>query len=106
MSDLESRLEALRRDYAARLPAQVGEARAAMATLPKAGQVEAVWQVVHRIHGTAGSYGLDAVAGVARSLEALLTPHRTKDALPADVAESAMKGLEELTAQALDAART
>lgn len=106
MSDLESRLEALRQEYAAGLPAAIAEASEAFGRVPSDGQeaIEAVWQVAHRTYGTAGSYGLDEVAETARALEALLTPHRNDDALPTEVADSASEALETLAAQASAAA--
>ena len=108
MSDLQRRLDALRREYAACLPADVAKARDAFERVSRDGReaIEAVWQIAHRTYGTAGSYGLDAVAEAARALETLLTPHRNDDALPAEVTDSAREGLELLEAQALEAART
>lgn len=107
MGDLESRLAALRQEYAAELPASVAAAQRALASVGERGRpaIEEVWQIVHRIYGTAGSYELDEVATTARALEALLGPFRDDDALPAEVARSAAEGLDALAAQAL-AART
>lgn len=108
MSTLDARLAELRRRYAATLPAMVAQARAALDRVDGEGAaaIEELWHIVHRIYGTAGSHGLDAVATEARSLEALLTPHRTKNALPAPEAESAREGLDALAVQADLAART
>lgn len=108
MSDLEERLKALRQQYAAGLPAAAARAREAFERIETDGAeaIEALWQAVHRIYGTAGSYGLDPVAASARQLEEALTPHRTKNALPAAVAESAREALEALEAQSDLAART
>ena len=107
MGDLSRRLEALRREYAAGLPAAVSEARAALERSSSEGAaIEELWQIVHRLYGTAGSYGLDAVARSARELETLVLPHRNADALPTEVADSARETLQVLTAQASEAART
>ncbi len=108
MSDLQERLKALRTEYAASLPAAVERAHAAFERVETDGSkaIEELWQVVHRMYGTAGSYGLEPVATVARRLEEALTPHRKRDALPAAVAESAREELKALAAQADLAART
>jgi HPt (histidine-containing phosphotransfer) domain-containing protein len=108
VSDLQERLDALRREYAATLPEAVARAREALERVGADGAaaIEEVWQTVHRIHGTAGSHGLEPVATIARRVEEALSPHRTRDALPAAVAESAREELEALAAQAGLAART
>jgi len=108
VGDLEERLKVLRQQYAASLPAAVASAREAFDRIEADGAeaIEAVWQVVHRVYGTAGSYGLDPVAASARQLEEALTPYRKQDALPAAVAESAREALEALEAQSALAART
>ncbi len=108
MSDLESRLESLRREYRVGLQATIDEARDAFgrAEAGEAGAIEAVWQIAHQTYGTAGSYGLAGVAEAARVLELALLPHRNDDALPAEVADSAREALDALVAQAFEAART
>jgi HPt (histidine-containing phosphotransfer) domain-containing protein len=86
---LQERLDALRAEYAATLPARSREAREHLeGALAGADTLEPVWQIVHRLHGTAGSYDFMEVAAAARRVEDLLAPHRGSAELAGlDVAE-------------------
>ncbi|WNG49585.1 response regulator [Archangium minus] len=76
--DLDATLQALRAEYGTRLAEKLRELMAAMlrarAANPEA--LEEAYQLVHKLHGTAGSYGFHAVSGAARHLESLLKPAR------------------------------
>ncbi|WNG39069.1 response regulator [Archangium violaceum] len=76
--DLDATLQALRAEYGTRLGEKLWELMAAMqrarAANPEA--LEEAYQLVHKLHGTAGSYGFHAVSGAARHLESLLKPAR------------------------------
>ncbi|MBO6940256.1 MAG: Hpt domain-containing protein [Deltaproteobacteria bacterium] len=108
MSELERRLEALRREYVGALAETVVEARDAFSRVEAgdAGAVEALWHIAHKTYGTAGSYGLTGVSEAARTLELVLLPHRNDDALPTEVVDSAKGALDAFVAQADEAART
>lgn len=76
--DMDATLQALRAEYGTRLGEKMRELMAAMerarAANPEA--LEEAYQLVHKLHGTAGSYGFHAVSGAARHLESLLKPAR------------------------------
>ena len=73
MSDeLENAFSALRRDYAASLPAKLDELAAALDEAERSGAPAALAQatsLAHRLAGTAGSYGLAEVSASASVLE-------------------------------------
>ncbi|MAQ13907.1 MAG: hypothetical protein CMN30_03820 [Sandaracinus sp.] len=108
---LRARIAALRAEYVAKLPSEAAAARAAFAD--QSGgvgtAVERCWQIVHRIHGTAGSHQIHVVADIARDLDGLLRCYReTFDpvVLPPEVASRVEADLERLEAQASLVART
>ena len=106
--NLQARLTALRAQYAAGLPAEVRGARKALERLSEDGAaaIEACWQRVHRIYGTAGSYGLHEVARLASLIETELGPYRESGAPPRRVMSQVEATLAELEAQASETART
>jgi diguanylate cyclase (GGDEF)-like protein len=76
--DVDATLRALREEYGARLEEKVRELTAAMerAWAGSAEALEETFQLAHKLHGTAGSYGFGAVSEAAGRLEALLKPAR------------------------------
>jgi diguanylate cyclase (GGDEF)-like protein len=76
--DVDATLQALREEYGARLEEKVRQLTAAMGRA-RAGSTEAMeesFELAHKLHGTAGSYGFGAVSESAGRLEALLKPAR------------------------------
>jgi len=76
--DLDATFRALSAGYAARLGEKLRELAAALERA-RAGSAEALdeaYQLAHKLHGTAGSYGLHAVSGAAWHLESLLRQAR------------------------------
>lgn len=76
--DLDATFRALSAGYAARLAEKLRELAAALERA-RAGSAEALdeaYQLAHKLHGTAGSYGLHAVSGAAWHLESLLRQAR------------------------------
>jgi HPt (histidine-containing phosphotransfer) domain-containing protein len=78
--DLDATFQALCAEYGARLEEKLRELTEAMerARAGSAEGMEAAYQLVHKLHGTAGSYGFHAVSGAARHLEALLRTARDR----------------------------
>lgn len=76
--DLDALFQAMRTGYGARLGEKVRELTGAMeqARAGSAVGMNAAFELVHKLHGTAGSYGFHAVSAAARHLEALLRPAR------------------------------
>lgn len=73
---LERRLAALKERFAAELPAQVAATAAHWSALRKAdagqassAELAALRQALHRLVGSAGSFGFDEVSALARKLE-------------------------------------
>jgi DNA-binding NtrC family response regulator len=76
--DLDATFQALCAEYGSRLGEKMRELTEAMerARTGSVEGMEAAFQLVHKLHGTAGSYGFHAVSAAARHLEALLRPAR------------------------------
>ncbi|WPB74526.1 response regulator [Archangium violaceum] len=82
--DLDATFRALCAEYGARLEEKMRELAGSMERA-RAGSTEgmdAAFQLAHKLHGTAGSYGFHAVSGAARHLEELLKPARDGKAAP------------------------
>ena len=83
-------LAALKAEYASALPERFGALRAALQRArTEAEGVEGLREALvlaHKLHGTAGSYGFDAVSTVAGKLEALLRRHESALKEPGGVA--------------------
>jgi len=82
--DLDATFQALCAEYGARLEEKLRELTEAMerARAGNAEGMDAAYQLAHKLHGTAGSYGFHAVSGAARQLEALLKPARDGKTAP------------------------
>ncbi|MFY0565224.1 response regulator [Archangium lansingense] len=83
-NDLDATFKALRAEYGARLEDKMRELTGAMerARAGSAEGMDAAYELAHKLHGTAGSYGFHAVSGAARHLEALLKPVRDGKGAP------------------------
>jgi diguanylate cyclase (GGDEF)-like protein len=95
--ELAASIAALAAEYGARLGEKVAGVEAALKRA-EAGSREALeeaYGVVHKLHGTAGSYGYAGVSAAAKRLEALLGPGR--EGQPVDW-EAARAGLREVAA--------
>ncbi|HYO69626.1 MAG TPA: response regulator [Archangium sp.] len=82
--DLDATFRALGAEYGARLEDKLRDLTGAMERA-RAGSKEgtdAAFELAHKLHGTAGSYGFHAVSGAARQLEILLRPARDGKADP------------------------
>ncbi|AKJ01621.1 diguanylate cyclase (GGDEF)-like protein [Archangium gephyra] len=82
--DLDATFRTLCAEYGARLEDKLRELTGAMERA-RAGSkegLEAAFELAHKLHGTAGSYGFHAVSGAARHLEVLLRPARDAKAAP------------------------
>ncbi|WP_304466084.1 diguanylate cyclase [Vitiosangium sp. GDMCC 1.1324] len=77
--DLDAAFQALRAEYGTRLGEKLRELTAALeqARAGSAEGLEAAYQLAHKLHGTAGSYGFREVSVAARHLETLLKPARS-----------------------------
>jgi len=82
--DLDATFQALCAEYGARLEEKLRELTEALerARAGNAEGMDAAYQLAHKLHGTAGSYGFHAVSGAARQLEALLKPARDGKTAP------------------------
>jgi len=82
--DLDATFQTLCAEYGARLEEKLRELTEAMerARAGNAEGMDAAYQLAHKLHGTAGSYGFHAVSGAARQLEALLKPARDGKTAP------------------------
>ena len=79
---LEEKLAALRESYRrTALPQQLGELRARLASAQGAAEIAEAAGLAHRVKGTAGSYGFDAVAAELEGIEAILESGRAGGAL-------------------------
>ncbi|MCY1075595.1 response regulator [Archangium lansingense] len=83
-NDLDATFKALRAEYGARLEDKMRELTGALerARAGSAEGMDAAYELAHKLHGTAGSYGFHAVSGAARHLEALLKPVRDGKGAP------------------------
>lgn len=81
---LDASFRALSAEYGARLEEKLRELTEAMerARAGSAEGMDAAYQLAHKLHGTAGSYGFHAVSGAARRLEVLLKPARDGKGAP------------------------
>ncbi|HEX5753430.1 MAG TPA: response regulator [Archangium sp.] len=82
--DLDATFRTLSAEYGARLGDKLRDLTGAMERA-RAGSKEgmdAAFELAHKLHGTAGSYGFHAVSGAARLLEVLLKPVRDGKAAP------------------------
>ncbi|WP_375771776.1 response regulator [Archangium gephyra] len=94
--DLDATFKALCAEYGARLEDKLRELTGALerARAGSAEGMDAAFQLAHKLHGTAGSYGFHAVSGAARQLEVLLKPARDgKGALDWRALEAALQEL-------------
>ncbi|MBZ4419228.1 response regulator [Myxococcus sp. RHSTA-1-4] len=93
--DLAASLAALNAEYGARLREKVGglEALLGRVRAGEAGAMEEAYTVVHKLHGTAGSYGFAEVSAAAGRLEELLKPGRSGGAVDWAAAEEAFREL-------------
>jgi HPt (histidine-containing phosphotransfer) domain-containing protein len=81
---LEEKLAALRESYRrTALPQQLGELRARLASAEQDAELAEAARLAHRVKGTAGSYGFDAVAAELEGIEAILERGRAGGALAA-----------------------
>ena len=69
VSSANERLAAARAAYAERARSQCAAVRRLAAELPDPGALQALRQLGHRLHGTAGSYGFTDVSSAAARLE-------------------------------------
>jgi len=83
---LEEKLATLRESYRRTLPGHLDALRAKLAAA-RQGRSEAAWaevvRLAHRLKGTAGSYGFDAVAAELEALEGILE-RAAREETPAD----------------------
>jgi ABC-type sugar transport system substrate-binding protein len=79
---LEEKLAALREGYRrTALPQQLGELRARLTSAHSDAELAEAAGLAHRVKGTAGSYGFDAVAAELAGIEAILERGRAGGAL-------------------------
>ncbi|MFP2933930.1 response regulator, partial [Pyxidicoccus sp. 3LG] len=93
--DLAASLAALNAEYGSRLKEKVGGLEALLGRL-RGGEREALeeaYTVVHKLHGTAGSYGFAEVSKAAGRLEEVLKPARDGGAMDTAAAEVAFRAL-------------
>lgn len=93
--DLAASLAALNAEYGARLREKVSGLEALLGRV-RAGEKDALdeaYTVVHKLHGTAGSYGFAEVSSAAGRLELVLKPAREGGALDAGAMEEAFHAL-------------
>ncbi|WP_164019047.1 response regulator [Pyxidicoccus trucidator] len=93
--DLAASLAALNAEYGSRLREKVGGLEALLGRV-RAGEREALdeaYTVVHKLHGTAGSYGYAEVSSAAGRLELVLKPARDGGVLDAGAMEEAFRAL-------------
>ncbi len=95
VDDLAASLAALNAEYGARLKEKVAELEALLVRGRggDAEALEAAYTVVHKLHGTAGSYGFAEVSIRAGRLEAVLLPARAGAPLDVAALEAAFREL-------------
>jgi diguanylate cyclase (GGDEF)-like protein len=96
--DLAASLAALNAEYGARLREKVSglEALLGRVRAGERGVMDEAYTVVHKLHGTAGSYGFAEVSAAAGRLEELLKPGRSGGAVDWGAAEGAFRELARL----------
>jgi HPt (histidine-containing phosphotransfer) domain-containing protein len=95
---LERELKELRADYRAGLPARLARLRALLAD---AGGMGALRRELHKIAGSAKTFGLPAATEAARAAEAYLLARSDPDAAPSAAERAQLAALLDKLAQAI-----